>query len=80
MIDILKENPEILKILLLDRTTGKNIIWATDQYESIGKAYSKDKQILPEFVHMIKTRAKKTKKLRHKGVRRMQRFLHVHGL
>ena len=59
MIDILKENPEILKILLLDRTTGKNIIWATDQYESIGKAYSKDKQILPEFVHMIKTRAEK---------------------
>ena len=59
MIDILKENPEILKILLLDRTTGKNIIWATDQYESIGKVYSKDKQILPEFVHMIKTRAEK---------------------
>lgn len=59
MIDILKENPEILKILLLDRTTGKNIIWATDQYESIGKVYSKDKPILPEFVHMIKTRAEK---------------------
>lgn len=59
MIDILKENPEILKILLLDRTTGENIIWATDQYESIGKVYSKDKQILPEFVHMIKTRAEK---------------------
>lgn len=59
MIDILKENSEILKILLLDRTTGKNIIWATDQYESIGKVYSKDKPILPEFVHMIKTRAEK---------------------
>lgn len=55
MIDILKEKPEILKTLLLDRTTGKNIIWATDQNESIGKAYSKDKQILPEFVYMIKT-------------------------
>ena len=55
MIDILKEKPEILKTLLLDRTTGQNIIWATDQYESIGKAYSKDKQILPECVHMIKT-------------------------
>ena len=80
MIDILKENPEILKILLLDRTTGENIIWATDQYESIGKVYSKDKQILPEFVHMIKTRAEKTKNLRYRGAKTMQRFLHLHGL
>ena len=33
---------DILEILLKDRTTGKNILWATDNYSSHGSAYSKD--------------------------------------
>lgn len=28
----------ILDALLLDRTTGENIIWATDDYASMGEA------------------------------------------
>ena len=32
----------ILEILLYDRTTGKNILWATDNYSSHGSAYKKD--------------------------------------
>ena len=30
----------ILDKLLLDRTTGENIIWATDDYASMGDAYT----------------------------------------
>lgn len=29
----------VLKTLLLDRTTGKNIIWADDEYEALGEQY-----------------------------------------
>ncbi|WP_206214366.1 hypothetical protein [Adlercreutzia sp. ZJ141] len=29
----------VLKTLLFDRTTGKNIIWADDEYEAIGEQY-----------------------------------------
>lgn len=36
---ILRNSPEILKILLRDRTTGKNIIWATKTYELLGKEF-----------------------------------------
>ena len=30
---------EILENLLLDRTTGENIIWATNDYHSLGEGY-----------------------------------------
>lgn len=40
-------DPTILKTLLLDRTTRKNIIWATDDYVSLGEQYAADKEILP---------------------------------
>lgn len=35
-ITFLNENLEILDILLCDRTTRKNIVWATNNYEKIG--------------------------------------------
>lgn len=43
-IDILEDEikswgHEILEILLLDHTTGKNIIWATDDYQIRGEGY-----------------------------------------
>ena len=31
----IRDNLDILRILLKDRTTNKNIIWATDNYYSI---------------------------------------------
>lgn len=37
--DILKKYPEVLDILLCDRTTGKNIFWATDNYQDLGSLY-----------------------------------------
>ena len=31
--------PEVLDILLVDRTTGKNIMWGTKDYEGRGKGF-----------------------------------------
>lgn len=39
-----------LDILLKDKTTKKNIIWATKSYESFGVQYSDDKQITVEAI------------------------------
>lgn len=47
----LRQRGRLLDILLLDRTTKKNIIWATDSYEKkYGKLYAPKKQILPDLV------------------------------
>ena len=43
--DLLKIDPELLKILLKDKTTGNNIIWATDNYSKYGDEYFPDKEI-----------------------------------
>lgn len=37
--EILKYGDSILNILLFDRTTRRNIIWGTSDYESLGDAY-----------------------------------------
>lgn len=56
----------ILDILLKDRTTKKNIIWATDMYEQRGSSYSPSspitiEQITGRNVKVIKPRTKKSK-------------------
>ena len=48
--DILSYNPKILNILLSDKTTKKNIIWATDDYASLGDDYQTDCEIKPLLV------------------------------
>jgi hypothetical protein len=48
--NILRRKGELLDTLLLDRTTGKNIIWATDSYISRGKEFAPIKYIKPELV------------------------------
>lgn len=40
----------ILRILLLDRTTRKNIIWATDDYSALGEAYGVENEITIESI------------------------------
>lgn len=35
--EILKLDKELLQILLKDKTTGRNIIWATDNYLKYGE-------------------------------------------
>lgn len=54
-IDILEQNIadislDLLKVLLKDKTTGKYILWATDNYESYGDAYKPSQEIKPELI------------------------------
>ncbi len=54
-IDILEQNIadisfDLLKVLLKDKTTGKYILWATDNYESYGDAYKPTQEIKPELI------------------------------
>lgn len=61
------QNIKIFKILLLDRSTNKNIVWATDNYLSQGILYSPEceiqiAQITGENADLIKPRVTKAKK------------------
>lgn len=42
--------PEVLKTLLRDHTTEKNIFWATDDYASRGEGYAYHDEITPEKI------------------------------
>lgn len=46
----LRRRGALLDVLLLDRTTKKNIIWATDSYEKTGKDFLYKKCIAPGLV------------------------------
>ncbi len=56
----------LLKELLKDKTTGENIVWATDAYAHRGKGYERKAQVLPKQITgknagVIKNRAEKEK-------------------
>ena len=57
--DILDD--DILNVLIRDRTTGKNIIWATENY-----GFSPDEEIKTENLHLIKPRLEKSKEEQQK--------------
>lgn len=64
--ELLKMVPELLSILLKDKTTDKNIIWATDNYSKYGFSYTADKEIKIEYLTslhdgIIKPRVEKSK-------------------
>jgi hypothetical protein len=46
----LRQTGDLLSILLIDRTTRKNILWATDSYEQFGKQFSPQNCIKPDLV------------------------------
>ena len=50
--DILEWNipEEVLAVLLKDRSTGRNLIWATDDYAERGKGFSANDEILIEQI------------------------------
>ena len=43
-------DPKILAYLLKDKTTRKNIIWATDDYASLGEGYGFDDMIVVKAI------------------------------
>lgn len=61
---------EILEFILKDQTSQKNIIWATNDYESLGEFYSYEKQILPQLIiennKIIISRMQKNENLQQK--------------
>jgi len=48
--DYLLKKDDLLDILLQDKTTGKNILWATDSYEQKGKKYAPLASITSDLV------------------------------
>ena len=48
--DLLDLSAEVLVTLLRDHTTGRNIFWATHDYEALGPEYDYHSQILPELI------------------------------
>lgn len=57
---------DLLNILLKDRTSNNNLLWATDEYNYLGENYSANKQITIELItdvngEVIKPRVEKTK-------------------
>lgn len=61
-----KESDDLLKILLKDRTTKKNIVWATHSYELLGKGFAPSDRINPSkvtgtYANLIQPRSEKSK-------------------
>lgn len=48
--DLLKLSVSVFKTLLCDHTTGRNIFWATHDYEALGTGYGYHSEILPELI------------------------------
>ncbi len=48
--DLLTLSAEVLDTLLRDHTTGRNIFWATHDYEALGPAYGYHSEIRPEQI------------------------------
>ena len=73
----LRRQGALLDILLLDRTTGKNILWGTDSYIDRGKLFSSSERIQPELVtgiygkliqpRAVKSRGEQLRRTKDKG-------------
>ena len=48
--DLRELSAEVLDTLLRDHTTGRNIVWATHDYESLGSMYDYHSEILPDLI------------------------------
>lgn len=73
--DIIRFDRELLGILLKDRTTQKNIIWATDDYVNMGEIFASSEQITPEkitgqYAKIIQPRVLKEKDNQSKRTRK----------
>ncbi len=80
-IDILEQDinnfdPKLLKILLTDHTTGKNIVWASDEYLKYGPDYAPECEILPRLIirnytKIIRPRVAKNREEQHDRTRKL---------
>ncbi len=73
--DIADINPVILRLLLKDKTTKKNILWCTKDYESYGDEYDEQAEMKVElitgaFFNVIQPRAAKSKEVQERRIRK----------
>lgn len=73
---LLELHKDLLTELLRDHATGKNIIWATDDYAYLGAGYGAGDEILPELItgersRIIMPRSVKTKEAQSSRTRNM---------
>lgn len=71
---LLKLDKEILIHLLKDRTTGRNIMWCTDNYKEHGSEYGHDQPITIDLItsgngNIIKPRVEKSRQDQQKRIR-----------
>lgn len=59
--EYIRSCPALVKILLQDKTTGKNIIWATNNYKENGRGFGEREEIQPEHIEKIVPRRLKQK-------------------
>ncbi len=73
----------LLQILLKDKSTKRNIIWATDTYSELGIGFKDKDQInrdlLLNHADIIKPRIRNHWKHKQTGLGKRQRFLLLHG-
>lgn len=72
-----------LDVLLKDKTTKKNIIWATDNYQELGEGFSDEEQILSGLLlqhpEIIKPRIQKSLEAQQERTRKKAEVLHHRG-
>ncbi|NEU03619.1 restriction endonuclease subunit M [Clostridium senegalense] len=73
--DIAGIDPTLLSILLKDKTTRKNILWCTKDYEAYGPEYNEHAQIRIElitgiFLNIIQPRAAKSKAVKEQRIKK----------
>jgi hypothetical protein len=73
--DIADIDPKILKMLLKDKTTRKNILWCTKDYEYLGNEYDERVEMKAElitgaFFNVIQPRAAKSKEVQERRIRK----------
>ncbi len=71
---IFRFDKTVLRLLLKDKTTQKNILWATSDYESLGPGYEQCAEIIPESITgehtlLIQPRSSKEKETQEERTR-----------
>ena len=73
--DIADISPEILRLLLKDKTTKKNILWCTKDYEAYGYEFNERAEMKVELItgvyfNVIQPRAAKSKEVQERRIRK----------
>ena len=73
----------LLDRMLADKTTKKNIMWATDAYDALGMKYERNEEITSDLItghhaSVIKTRARKAMEQQTERTRQHAMWLWVH--